>query len=93
MTATPMTQSSQPWTPDELDAIRDGLVHEVARLRAESRLPEPVPGIEALLAQTEHVLARLELGLHGVCEHCGRTIDRSRLAAYPRATLCADCVS
>ena len=47
----------------------------------------------AILDQTEHVLARLELGLYGVCEQCSASIGRPRLEAFPRATLCMTCVA
>lgn len=47
----------------------------------------------AILAQIEHVLARLEAGLYGVCESCSGTIARARLEAFPRATLCMGCVA
>jgi DnaK suppressor protein len=47
----------------------------------------------AILAQIEHVLARLDAGLYGVCEACAGTIARARLEAFPRATLCMGCVA
>lgn len=46
----------------------------------------------AILAQLEHVLARLDAGLYGVCERCSGQIGRPRLEAFPRATLCMGCV-
>jgi DnaK suppressor protein len=46
----------------------------------------------AILAQTQHVLARLDLGLYGVCEVCSGPVGRPRLEAFPRATLCMGCV-
>jgi DnaK suppressor protein len=47
----------------------------------------------AILEQTEHVLARLDLGLYGTCEKCSASIGRARLEAFPRATLCMSCVA
>jgi DnaK suppressor protein len=47
----------------------------------------------AILAQIEHVLARLDAGLYGVCESCSGSILRARLEAFPRATLCMGCVA
>ena len=46
----------------------------------------------AILAQTEHVLSRLDAGLYGTCESCSGQIARARLEAFPRATLCMSCV-
>jgi DnaK suppressor protein len=47
----------------------------------------------AILAQIEHVLARLDADLYGICESCSGTIARARLEAFPRATLCMECVA
>ena len=44
-----------------------------------------------LLLQTEHALERLDAGTYGVCESCGEPIGKSRLQAFPRATLCLAC--
>jgi DnaK suppressor protein len=49
--------------------------------------------VAAILEQTQHVLARLDLGLYGICEGCSAAIARARLEAFPRATLCMTCVS
>jgi DnaK suppressor protein len=50
-----------------------------------------VENASAILAQTEHVLARLDRGLYGRCERCSATIGRARLEAFPRATTCMTC--
>lgn len=47
----------------------------------------------AVLEQTEHVIDRLDAGLYGICEQCGRTIPRARMQAFPRATCCISCLS
>jgi DnaK suppressor protein len=44
-----------------------------------------------LLAQTEHVLERIEAGTYGTCESCGEAIGKARLQAFPRAVLCVAC--
>ncbi len=36
-------------------------------------------------------LARIEKGIFGVCEVCGKKIPKSRLAALPHAGLCLEC--
>ena len=46
----------------------------------------------AILEQTEHVIARLDAGLYGICESCSGQVGRGRLEAFPRATLCMGCV-
>ncbi|MFC5676866.1 TraR/DksA family transcriptional regulator [Aeromicrobium endophyticum] len=47
----------------------------------------------AILSQIEHVLARLDADLYGICESCSGSIARARLEAFPRATLCMECVA
>jgi DnaK suppressor protein len=113
------------WSPEELAAIREGLVLAVARLRSEISAVDSLvaralaqstldvlhdeidvaahreellqdsvqaENAAAILEQTEHVLARLDAGLYGVCEECSGPIGRPRLEAFPRATLCMNCV-
>ncbi len=67
---------------------------DVASQRAE--LPQDAAQADnaaAILAQTEHVIVRLDAGLYGTCESCSNHVGRARLEAFPRATLCMGCVS
>lgn len=48
---------------------------------------------EELLTQVEAALQRLDQGVYGICENCGREIDVERLEALPYATLCITCQS
>ena len=41
--------------------------------------------------QLSAALRRLHEGHYGVCERCGRDIERARLAALPEATTCRVC--
>ncbi|MGA8988617.1 TraR/DksA family transcriptional regulator [Aeromicrobium sp.] len=74
-----------------LEVLHDDL--DVASHRAEL-LQDAVQAenAAAILEQTEHVLARLDLGLYGTCERCSGQIARPRLEAFPRATRCITCV-
>lgn len=45
------------------------------------------------LVEIDAALARLDAGVYGVCERCGRSIDEGRLDARPVARLCMDCAS
>lgn len=47
--------------------------------------------VQALLAQVEEALARMDEGRYGICESCGRAIHVARLRAIPYAKLCIDC--
>ena len=47
---------------------------------------------EATIQQEiEAALSRLEDGQYGLCEQCGKEIDRDRLEAIPYAILCIHC--
>lgn len=43
------------------------------------------------LAEVEAALRRLDAGDYGICERCGRSIPRARLAAVPTAKYCLEC--
>ena len=43
------------------------------------------------LAAIDDAINRIEVGLFGVCEDCGKPIPIARLQALPYATLCIDC--
>jgi len=43
--------------------------------------------------QVKRALAAIKVGKYGVCEVCGKPIDKARLQAYPEATTCIDCAN
>ena len=46
---------------------------------------------EELLETIERALERIEDGVYGVCDECGRKIPQARLDALPYAILCVHC--
>jgi RNA polymerase-binding protein DksA len=46
---------------------------------------------EHMLEDVEDALVRIEQSLFGVCENCGRRINRQRLDAIPYTPWCIDC--
>lgn len=46
--------------------------------------------IKDLLDKIEHALRRIDDGRYGVCERCGKPIERARLRALPYASLCIE---
>lgn len=44
--------------------------------------------IRDLIEKTEHALSRIDEGTYGLCERCGRPIEKARIKALPYATLC-----
>lgn len=47
--------------------------------------------IRAEMEQIENTLARMDEGLYGVCEACGKPIAARRLEALPHAVRCVHC--
>lgn len=45
--------------------------------------------VEAVLADVEHAMARLDAGTWGTCERCGAPLDQALLAERPAARACA----
>jgi RNA polymerase-binding protein DksA len=43
-----------------------------------------------VLAEIDAALARIDDGMYGICQRCGKPIGRERLEALPWATLCID---
>jgi DnaK suppressor protein len=44
--------------------------------------------IRDLIEKVQHALSRIEEGTYGLCERCGRQIEKARIKALPHATLC-----
>lgn len=44
--------------------------------------------IRDLLAKIEKALVRIEDGTYGICERCGKPIEKARIKALPYANLC-----
>lgn len=47
--------------------------------------------IRDLLDKVTAALRRIDAGTYGVCERCGRGIDKARIRALPYSVLCIDC--
>ena len=47
--------------------------------------------VQDLLEKSTKALEKIEEGSYGICESCGRPIDRDRLAALPYALMCIEC--
>ncbi|MDN5311737.1 MAG: hypothetical protein PWQ68_710, partial [Thermoanaerobacteraceae bacterium] len=44
-----------------------------------------------LLMKVNHALDKIRDGTYGICERCGKPIDKERLEAVPYTTLCIEC--
>jgi len=43
------------------------------------------------LGEIDHALEKYEAGTYGLCDSCGKPIERARLEALPQASLCLRC--
>jgi DnaK suppressor protein len=84
---------------EDLARLRDALVGEV-KVDIEEGDPDLhereknlalVQTLEVKLLSIDRALRAIDLGVYGVCERCGKTIDPERLEVKPDATLCLDC--
>lgn len=46
--------------------------------------------IRDLVEKVEHAIGRIDGGSYGICERCGKPIQKARLKALPYASLCID---
>ena len=46
--------------------------------------------MQVTVEQVDHALRRMDEGVYGVCEVCGKEIPLERLEALPHATLCVE---
>lgn len=47
--------------------------------------------LELKLKDVNSALEKIEKGTYGICEKCGKIIERDRIVAYPEAKLCIEC--
>jgi len=43
------------------------------------------------MQEIEHAMQKIKDGTYGICDFCGKEIDKERLEALPQANLCIDC--
>lgn len=69
--------------------VRDPGDESVAELAASANLTLLDREVQEL-REVEAALERIREGTYGLCEDCGREIERERLEAYPTATRCIE---
>ncbi len=47
--------------------------------------------LEKSLEEVNSALEKIKQGKYGICEKCGKKIDKERLLAFPTAKFCLDC--
>lgn len=82
-----LTETSSDRSPDPNTAEGGSLAFEIEKELSLSR------NAEGLLDQVGEALERIDGGVYGKCESCGRAIPVARLEALPYTKLCVDCAS
>ena len=59
--------------------------------RAKVELDIKKRSIGFMQKQVRKALGKMEKGEYGVCDSCGKPIDKARLEVYPEATTCMRC--
>ena len=77
-------------TPDGSDGA-DDLVDRANNAYNREFMLAPSGTERDLLRDIDEALERLDQGVHGHCEPCGRVIPQARLKAVPWARYCIDC--
>jgi DnaK suppressor protein len=86
------TVSHHPWPVDGIQAEWESDPGDQIRAAADRAVAAGQLTIESATAHDiEYALAKLDRGVYGVCEQCGRHISRSRLTAVPWARRCLSC--
>jgi DnaK suppressor protein len=67
--------------------VGDGTTQATGRIEAVGQ----AEALEAMLADVERALAKIDEGTYGLCDRCGGVIGDERLEARPWAVLCVDC--
>ena len=73
---------------DQLQAAREDLATDAARTEIHIALRS---GAQAVLAEIEAALRRIEQGSYGRCDRCGDAISLDRLDVLPMAAVCRSC--
>jgi DnaK suppressor protein len=69
--------------PELMEEAEEKISHE--RVEAERGI------VQKFLLEIRLALSKLKIGKYGVCEQCGKRIDRARLEALPHARYCLRC--
>lgn len=82
-----LTETSSERSPDPQTAEGGSLAFEMEKELSLAR------NAVDLLAQVDEALGRIEAGVYGICEGCGKRIPVARLEALPYTKLCVDCAA
>ena len=75
---------------EDLGRDKDDNAHEVEMYQDKLALEQT---LEKRLKEVQEALDRLEQGTYGICQKCGKEIEKERLQAYPEARYCASCAA
>lgn len=73
-------------TEDNTDYIDETAIEDIPKEISDVRMGL----VKSALVGVKRALAAIKIGKYGVCEICGKPIDRARLEAYPEVTTCLE---
>jgi RNA polymerase-binding transcription factor DksA len=82
-----------PYLQEGRDTDNAEIMDEVTEDTGKSITDARMGIVKMIRIQVKKALAAIKLGKYGICEVCGKPIDKARLAAYPEATTCIDCAT
>lgn len=74
-------------TSDNSESVDDAILEDLAKKDIDSQVKD----MDSTLTRVRRALGLIKVGKYGVCENCGKEIDKARLVAYPEANTCIEC--
>ena len=72
----------------ERGSLGNHLAEDGTNVQEQERILAVSGGLTAMLTQIEGALRRMDEGTYGICQHCGKPIERERLEAFPYVAYC-----
>jgi DnaK suppressor protein len=78
---------------DERGSLGNHLADDGSSVMEQERISTVSEDLRDLLRQIDGALVRLDDGTYGVCQRCGKPINKERLEAFPYVEFCIECQS
>jgi RNA polymerase-binding transcription factor DksA len=76
---------------DENGALGNHIAEDGSSVTESERIVVVSEDLQAILAQVNAALERMDEGTYGQCQRCGRSIAAARLEAFPYVAYCIEC--
>jgi DnaK suppressor protein len=78
---------------DENGSLGNHIAEDGSSVTEAERIITVTEDLQAILAQVNAALERMNEGTYGVCNRCGKPIAEERLEAFPYVAYCISCQS